>query len=245
MYKKELDAFYAVQNAGRNAPSAVPVAGPRMGSNDPDVSNPTDGAVLLIPSARARNYHDITNAADLVIEGGTAPPLSYNATERFPPPYVEGGVGVVSFRTRGRLRFQLGTRRSTIFGRGEGPSLTAAAHANLGLVFRITSGLNAGFTRGWRLSDLTQDDDEEPYTWSLATTMFWDALVAGHRVTGAFVDLSASGAVSLTAACRPTGSASTPPRGGACRSGSGSSMNRSTTSRAARLDRCRTGCSTS
>ena len=172
------------------------------GYNDPLVAAPTDGAVLLIRNAAARNFHNITNAADLVIEG--LPGLSYNATERFPPAYVEGGsgfVGVVSFRTQGRVRFQLGTSRHTTFGRGSGPSLTPEAHANLGLVFRITSGPNLGYTRSWRLADLVEVDDDEPYVWNLGTGEFYSALVDGHRVTGAFVDLSAgSGAVSLNGA---------------------------------------------
>ena len=92
------------------------------GYNDPLVAAPTDGAVLLIRNAAARNFHNIINAADLVIEG--LPDLSWNACERFPPVYVEGGngyVGVMSFRTQGRVRFQLGTSRYTIFGRGVRP----------------------------------------------------------------------------------------------------------------------------
>ena len=172
------------------------------GYNDPLVTDPTDGAVLLIRNAAARNFHNITNAADLVIEG--LPGLSWNATERFPPVYVEGGegyIGVMSFRTQGRVRFQLGTSRYTTFGRESGPSLTAQAHADLGLVFRITNGPNAGFTRSWRLADLVEEDDDEPYVWSLGTTMFYNALVDGYRMTGAFVDLSVgSGAVSLNGA---------------------------------------------
>ena len=172
------------------------------GYNDPLVTAPTDGAVLLIRNAAARNFHNITNAADLVIEG--LPGLSWNACERFPPVYVEGGegyIGVMSFRTQGRVRFQLGTSRYTTFGRESGPSLTSEAHANLGLVFRITSGPNTGYTRSWRLADLVEVDDIEPYVWSLGTGEFYSALVDGHRVTGAFVDLSVgSGAVSLNGA---------------------------------------------
>ena len=84
---------------------------------------------------------------------------------------------------------------------GAGPSLTPEAHQNLGLVFRITSGPDTGFTRGWRLADLVEGDDTEPYTWSLGTGRFWDAMIAGHRITGAFVDLSVgAGSVSLTGA---------------------------------------------
>ena len=79
--------------------------------------------------------------------------------------------------------------------------MTPEAHANLGLVFRITSGPKTGYTRSWRLADLVEDDGVEPYVWHLGTGEFYSALVDGHRVTGAFVDLSAgSGAVSLNGA---------------------------------------------
>ncbi|MCY4559732.1 MAG: hypothetical protein OXF79_25895 [Chloroflexi bacterium] len=117
----------------------------------------------------------------------------YRATQQIPTAYIQGGgnafVTLLRLTASGDiLELYLSTTVADS-GTSTGPQFTEAAEDNLGLVIRAAN----GDTLKWRLSDLDELDETEPYIWRGVTPSISAAFITEINkagVTSALVDIS-------------------------------------------------------